>query len=256
MVCAKWTAVLPLRVTSAVAFADGDPAMSAHRLSSTRIRLFKPGNHQRRFRLELAVRNVVVRQRKIEGILFWNKRHGDVIASRASIRIIGSAVVCRPIEIPRAFIIGNWIIAPGLFANPKDGRHDIRFPRVTLDRRARTGRDKNLRFNFEQRLLPQFHRILGKICRSRIWGSGLLIPEKFWDDKDRQAQTDRKKSPHYKRRHLLSDVGPSGKPNFPVSLLRTAAVRTPFEARRLCADLAQPRLSNVSPLNCRSSASG
>jgi hypothetical protein len=51
----------------------------------------------------------------------------------------------------------------------------------------------------------------------------LLIPEKFWDDKDRQTQTDRKKSPHYKRRHLLSDFGRSGKPNFPVSRMRNAA---------------------------------
>jgi hypothetical protein len=223
MVRAKWAAIFPLRITGAITFADGDPAMSAHRLSLARIRLFEPGNHQRRFRLELAVRDIVVRQRKIEGILFWNKRHGPIIASRASIRIIGSAVIRRPIKIPRAFIIGDRIIAPGLFSNPKDGRHDIRFPRVTLDRRARTGRDKNLRFNFEQRLLPQFHRILGEICRRRIWGSGLLIPEKFWDDKDRQTQTDRKKSPHYKRRHLLSDFGRSGKPNFPVSRMRNAA---------------------------------
>src|SRR6476660_3232057 len=256
MIRAKWAAIFPLRITSAIAFANGDPVMPAYRLSRTRIRLFKPRNHQWRFRLELAMRDIVVRQRKIEGILFWNKRHGPIIASRASIRIIGSAVIRRPIQIPRAFIIGNRIIATGLFSNPKDSRHDIRFPWVTLDRRARTGGDKNLRFNFDQRLLPQFHRILGEICRRRIWRSGLLIPEKFWDDKDRQAQTDRKKSPHYKRRHLLSDFGLVGKANFPVSPNAQRRLCAPFAVRCPCPDPAQPRLSTVSRLNCRSSTSG
>src|SRR5207245_9430490 len=63
MVCAKWAAILPLRITSAIAFANGDPAVPAHRLSLARISLFEPGDNQRRFRLELAMRHIVVGKR-------------------------------------------------------------------------------------------------------------------------------------------------------------------------------------------------
>jgi hypothetical protein len=44
----------------------------------------------------------------------------------------------------------------------------------------------------------------------------LLVPEDFRDASNRQTETGRKKSPHYKRRTLLSDSPLLGKPNLPV----------------------------------------
>jgi hypothetical protein len=55
-----------------------------------------------------------------------------------------------------------------------------------------------LRFHLEQCLLPQFHCVFGKVCRGCIRGSGLFISESFRNNKDRQTQTNRKKSPHVK----------------------------------------------------------
>src|SRR6266542_1106141 len=187
MISAKRAAILPLCITSAIAFANGDPAVPAHRLSLARISLFEPGDNQRRFRLELAMRHIVIGKRIVEGILLRNKSDWTAIPPCAWIRIIGSAVIRRPIKVPGAPVVVDWVIASGLFSNPKHGRHDVCLPRVTLDCRAGAGGDKNLRLHLEQCLLPQFHRVLGEIRRRRIWGSGLLVPERFWDDKDRQT---------------------------------------------------------------------
>ena len=37
------------------------------------------------------------------------------------------------------------------------------------------GRDKDLRLHLKQRLLPQFHRVLGEVCGSRVWANGLFV---------------------------------------------------------------------------------
>ncbi len=193
MVGAKWATIFPLSITGAIAFTNGDPMVPAYRLSLPCIRLFEPRNNERRFRLKLAMRDIVVWQRAVEGIQLGNKRHGDVISPRARVGIIVSTVIRGPIKVPATPVIGDGIIACSLFSNPKDGRYDVRFPRVTLDCRAGTGGDENLRFHFEEGLLPQSHRILGKVCRRRVGRSRLFVPEDFRGASNSQTETSRKK---------------------------------------------------------------
>src|SRR2546423_15474411 len=81
MISAERTAIFPLRVTGGGPFANGDPMMPANRLSLAGVRLLEPRDHQRRFRFELAVRYIVVRQREIKWILSRNKRDRNVIAA-------------------------------------------------------------------------------------------------------------------------------------------------------------------------------
>src|SRR5207249_10400935 len=82
MVRTKRAAVLPLRVTSAIAFANSQPAMPADGLPRSHISLFEPRNHQRRFRLELAMRDIVVRECTVKGILARYECDRDVTAPR------------------------------------------------------------------------------------------------------------------------------------------------------------------------------
>src|SRR5437588_12089273 len=82
MVSAKRAAVLPLRITSAIAFTNSQPTVPAYRLPLPCIRLLEPRNHQRRFRFELAMRDIVVRQRTIKGILSRYVRDRKIIAPR------------------------------------------------------------------------------------------------------------------------------------------------------------------------------
>src|SRR6266404_6676903 len=149
MVSAKWAAVLPLSITSAIAFTNSEPTVPAYRLSLPCIGLFEPRNHERRFRLKLAMRDIVIRQRAVERILFRNKRHRNVIAPRARLGVIVSPVIRRPIKVPGTSIVGDRIIASGLFSNPKHCGDNVRLPRITLDRWTGTRRDKNLRLHFE-----------------------------------------------------------------------------------------------------------
>ena len=181
MVGSKWAAIFPLRITSAITFANGNPAMPAHRLSLPRIGLLEPRYHKRRFRLELAMRNIVVRERTIKGVLPRNKGDWNVIPPRTGVWVIVSPVIRRPIEVSTASVVGDRIIASGLFSDPKYRGNNVRLPRVALDRRSRTGRDEHLWFHLEQRLLPQFHCVPGEICRSRVRRSRLFIPEDFRD---------------------------------------------------------------------------
>ena len=121
------------------------------------------------------MRHIVVRQRKVKRVLLRNKSYWNVIPACARIRAIVSTVIRRPVKVPSTPVVGNRIVGSGLFSNPKDGRHDVRFPGVTLDRRMGTGWNKDLRLHLEQCLLPQFHRVLGEVCRGRVWGSGLFV---------------------------------------------------------------------------------
>src|SRR5712692_11782908 len=79
MIGTKWAAILPLRITGAIAFANCDPVMPANRLSLSHVGLFEPRNHQRRFRFKLAVGHVVVRQREIKWVLPRNKGDRNVV---------------------------------------------------------------------------------------------------------------------------------------------------------------------------------
>src|ERR1043166_8646125 len=90
MVRAKRPTILPLRVAEAVPFSNGDPAMAADRLPRPGVRLLEPRDHERRFRLELAVRDVVIRQREVERILPWDERYRNVIPARARVRVVRS----------------------------------------------------------------------------------------------------------------------------------------------------------------------
>ena len=88
MVGAKRPAIFPLREADAVAFANGDPAVATDRLSRPAVGLLEPRDHQRRFRFELAMRDIVIRQREVEWILPRNERHGDIIPPRARVRVV------------------------------------------------------------------------------------------------------------------------------------------------------------------------
>src|SRR6266567_1413261 len=121
-------AIFPLRIANAIALTNGDPAITAYRLALARVGLFEPWDHQRRFRLELTMRNVVVRESEVEWILPRDKGYWDVIPARARLRIVRPAVIRCPIIIPAAFVVRHRIISAGLFAHPKDGGNDVRFP--------------------------------------------------------------------------------------------------------------------------------
>src|SRR6476469_9757153 len=199
MVRAKRAAILPLRIAKAIPFANGNPTIAADRLPRPSVGLLEPRDYQRRFRLELAMRDVVIRQRDVEWILPRDECNWNVIPARARLRVVRAAVIRCPIEVPRSLEVRHRIVSAGLFPHPEDRRDNIHFPRVPLDRRAGDGRDKNLRFHFDQRLLPKLHCVLGEIPRRRVGRSGLFVPEDFRGTSNRQTKTSRKKSPHYKR---------------------------------------------------------
>ena len=82
MVGPKRPAILPLRVADAVALANGNPTIAANRMARPGVSGLEPRNDQRRFRLELAVRHVVIGQREVERILPRDKRRWYVIPAR------------------------------------------------------------------------------------------------------------------------------------------------------------------------------
>src|SRR5438270_10737303 len=100
MISAERTAILPLRVTSAIAFADRDPMMPANGLPLPRVGLLEPWYYQRRFRLKLAMAHVIVRQREIEWILPRNERDRNVVTPVGLLGSIEPAIVRLPIQIP------------------------------------------------------------------------------------------------------------------------------------------------------------
>src|SRR5262245_6575073 len=110
MVRAKRPAILPLREARATSFANTDPTMATDGLPRPGVGLLKPRNHQRRFRLELAVRYVVIRQSKVERILFRDERYRNVVAASARVRGVRAAVIRCPIQIPRTLVVRDWII--------------------------------------------------------------------------------------------------------------------------------------------------
>src|SRR5258707_1284351 len=87
MIGAKRAAILPLRIAKAIPFANGYPTIAADRLPRPSVGLLEPRDYQRRFRLELAVRDVVIRQRDVEGILPRDERNWNVIPARARVRV-------------------------------------------------------------------------------------------------------------------------------------------------------------------------
>ena len=100
MIRAKWAAIFPLRVTSAIPFANCNPMMLANRVPRFSILSLEPRNDQGRFRFELTVRYVVIRQRAVKRILAWNKRDRNVVAPRGGLGIVETAIITRPVCVP------------------------------------------------------------------------------------------------------------------------------------------------------------
>ena len=202
MVRAKRPAVLPLRIADAVPFANSDPTMATHRLARATVGLFEPRDHQRRFRLKLAVCDVVIRQCEVERVLPRDERDWNVIPAGSRLWSVRAAVIRRPIKVPATFVVRHRIVSASFFPHPEHSSHDVRLPRIPLDRRAGTGRDKDLRFHFEQRLLPKLHRVLSEIGRGGVGRSGLFVPEDFRGASNCKTETNREKSLHADRRLL------------------------------------------------------
>src|SRR5262249_11897491 len=200
MICPKRTTVLPLRVAEAIPFANSDPTMAADRLPRSGVGLLKPWDHKRGFRLELAVRDIVIWQRAVEGILPGDEGCWNVIPARARLRVVCAAVIRCPIKIPRTLVVRYRIVSACLFPYPEHRRDNIHFPWIPLDCRAGTGRDKDLRFHFQQRLLPQLHRVLREIRRRSVRRSGLFVPEDFRGASNYKNETNREKSLQANRR--------------------------------------------------------
>jgi len=171
MIRPERTAIFPLRVASPIAFSNSHPVMPADRLPLARVGLLEPRNDQRRLGLELAVRHVVVGQRAIEWILPGNERHRDVVSPRRGFRVIKATVIVCPICVPAASVIRHRVVSASLFSNPEDCRDNVRFPWKPRCGRARSGRYLHHRLDLQERLIAQFHRILRKIRRGRIWGT-------------------------------------------------------------------------------------
>src|SRR5262249_50701003 len=192
----------------------------------------EPWDHEWRFRFELAMRHVVVRQRTIEGILSRNESDRNVAASRGSFRIIEAAVIRLPIQIPGTAKVRDWIIASGLFADPEDRRHNVCFPGITLHRWPGTCRHEYLRLHFEQRLLAQLHRVLGKIRSRRVWRARLFFCTRRTD----RASADQKSknSSHRQRLPFFYLISPPRARHFimekpvPVAVTNCKALSVPI----------------------------
>ena len=124
-------AIFPLRVTDAVAVANRDPAIFADRMPLLHKRLPEPGHDDRRLRFELPMRDIVVGQRAIKWILPRDEVDRDVVMPARRIGVIEAAVVARPVRVPRALVIRHRIVRGRLFADPENGRDDVRLPRIT-----------------------------------------------------------------------------------------------------------------------------
>ena len=152
MIGAKRSAIFPLRVADAVAMTDRDPSDLCKRNAPAGQSLPKPRDDHRRFGFKLSVRDIVIGQRAVKRILPRDEVYRDVVVARGGIGVVVAAVIARPIRVPRTFVIRHRIISGRHFANPKNGRDDVRLPRITRSRKARSGRNENLRLDFKQRL--------------------------------------------------------------------------------------------------------
>src|SRR5437773_12317806 len=81
MIGPERSAIFPLRVTNAIASADGDPAIFADRMSLLHKRLAEPRHNERRFWLELPVRHIVIRQRAVKRVLPRHEIDRNIIVS-------------------------------------------------------------------------------------------------------------------------------------------------------------------------------
>src|SRR4029079_129940 len=146
--------------------------------------------------------------------------------------VIRAPVIRCPVQIPRTLEVRHGIVSAGLLSYPEHSGNNVHFPRVTLDRWAGAGRDKDLRFHFKQRLLPELHCVLREISRRGVGRSGLFVPEDFRGATNRQTETNHEKSPHHKRRLLLSESPLLGKPNLPLERVQTSLQNQDFACKQ------------------------
>src|ERR1043166_1412085 len=88
MIGPERSAILPLRETSAVPLANGNPVMLTNGFSRAGVSLLEPRDHERRFWFELAVAHVVIRQCAVERILTRSKSDGNVIPPPRGVGIV------------------------------------------------------------------------------------------------------------------------------------------------------------------------
>ena len=112
VVGAERPAIFPLRIANTVAFADRDPAILADRLALARYRiLLEPRNDQRGFRFELAVRDIVIRQRDVKRILTRDEIDRDIVAAIRAIRGVVAAITAKSSSRPTS----SWYLGPDCF---------------------------------------------------------------------------------------------------------------------------------------------
>src|SRR5947207_13741695 len=119
MVGAKRAAICPFRVAAPIPLANGNPTRSAARLPRPGVGLLEPRNNQRRFRLELPMRDIVIGQREVERILPRDKRDWNVIPARTRVRVVRAAVIRCPIKIPRTPVVRYRLFSADLFPHPE-----------------------------------------------------------------------------------------------------------------------------------------
>ena len=118
--------VFPLGVGDLVPFPDRDPAVFAGGNARTLIGLVEPRNYSRRFGPVAVARFVVVRQRALKRVLARGELRRNKIVPMRFLRIVEPAVVLRPVCIPRAGAIWDWIVRGWFFADPEN-RSDYLF---------------------------------------------------------------------------------------------------------------------------------
>ena len=130
MIRSEWPRIFPLCISDSIGLADLDPSIFASRNSRTLVRLLKPWDNTRPFRLVASMCFIVVRECAVKRVLLRCKFYRDVIAPMGRIRIIETAVAFGPLFIPRTCVIGDEVMSTWLFADPKDRGYNICFPRI------------------------------------------------------------------------------------------------------------------------------
>src|SRR5439155_21089835 len=92
----------------------------------------KPRNNARGFRPVPCVCLVGVRKRAVKWVLPRPEFYGNVITPVAGVGVVKATVFSRPIFVTGARAVRNGIISSRLLAYPKESRHNVAFPGVTL----------------------------------------------------------------------------------------------------------------------------
>jgi len=162
MIGPKRARIFPLRIDGSIAFADRDPSTFASGNGRALVCFPEPRNDLRRFRSMASGRLVVVGERAVKRILPRREFYRNVITPMRAIWIVKPAITSGPIFVPGARAVRHGIVCARFFPDPKDGCHDVSFPRITLSRLGRRWRPmprrERERINIQQNVLRQFVR--------------------------------------------------------------------------------------------------